>query len=134
MRQLLSGRVRPCRQRKRHFQPLTNIDKSSVVFDALEGTSLRDLLLVLLGDLGGLTSDLSGTSQGSVDLACKSFVSQTVRRRIKQTTSAGRQQGCQAAEMLASAAKAIGVGLLTHGCNVKGSTEATSVSCAQGGF
>ncbi len=52
----------------------TNIDESPVVFDALECTSLGDLLLVLLGDLWGLTSDLSSTGQRSVDLACKNFV------------------------------------------------------------
>ena len=48
----------------------TNVDESPVVFDALESTPLWELLLVLLGHLGGLAAHLTCTSQRSVDLAC----------------------------------------------------------------
>lgn len=48
----------------------TNVDESSVVLDALCSAALGVLLLVGLCDLGGLTTHLTGTSQGSVNLTC----------------------------------------------------------------
>lgn len=49
---------------------LTNVDESAVVLDALHGTARGLLLLLLLGDLGGLAAHLAGTCEGSVYLAC----------------------------------------------------------------
>jgi hypothetical protein len=41
---------------------------TAVVLEALEGATAGLLGLLLLGDLGGLVLDLTGTSEGSVDL------------------------------------------------------------------
>lgn len=41
----------------------TNVHKAAVVLDALHGTAFRLLLLLLLGDLGGLAPHLTGTGK-----------------------------------------------------------------------
>jgi hypothetical protein len=41
----------------------------SLVDDSLLGTANNRLLLLLLGNLGGLRLDLTGTSEGSVNLS-----------------------------------------------------------------
>jgi len=43
-------------------------DVALVVLEALEGATAGLLGLLLLGDLGGLVLDLTGTSEGAVDL------------------------------------------------------------------
>lgn len=52
-------------------QVLTNVHETAVVLDTLHCTACGLLLLLLLGHLGGLATHLTGTSEGSVDLACK---------------------------------------------------------------
>ena len=46
-----------------------NRNGDSAYLETLDGATLGELLLVLLGDLGGLTANLTGTSEGTVDLA-----------------------------------------------------------------
>lgn len=48
----------------------TNIHEAAGVLEALHGAARRQLLLVLLVDLGGLAAHLTGTGEGSVDLSC----------------------------------------------------------------
>ena len=48
----------------------TNVNETTVVLQPLHGASLRELLLVCLGDLRGLATHLTGTSEGSVHLTC----------------------------------------------------------------
>jgi hypothetical protein len=40
---------------------LTNVDEAAVVLEPLQGAAFGSLLLVLLGDLGGLAAHLAGT-------------------------------------------------------------------------
>ena len=40
---------------------LTNVEESAGILDTLHGTARRLLLLLLLGDLGGLSAHLTGT-------------------------------------------------------------------------
>lgn len=47
---------------------LTNVDEAAVVLEALERTSNGLLLLLRLGDLGGLTTNLTGTGERTVNL------------------------------------------------------------------
>jgi len=49
---------------------LTDIDKAAVVLQALLCAALGDLGFFLRGNLGGLTTHLTGTGERAVDLAC----------------------------------------------------------------
>ena len=53
------------------LQRLTNIDEAAVVLITLRGAAGGLLGLLLLGDLGGLAAHLTGTGEGTVDLACE---------------------------------------------------------------
>lgn len=56
---------------RRHSTTRTDVHEATDVLQPLHGAALGQLLLVLLGDLGGLATHLTGTGQGAVHLTCK---------------------------------------------------------------
>ena len=72
-----------------------NRNGDSAYLETLDGATLGELLLVLLGDLGGLTANLTGTSEGTVDLAhlVLRCVMRTPERPIAQKSATGNQGG-----------------------------------------
>ena len=64
-----------------------HVHKSTVVLQPLLGTAGLLLLLLLLGDLGGLAANLARTSERTVDLALRS---EGTGRRQGQTEDRGR--------------------------------------------
>lgn len=61
------------------------LDVATVVFQALESTAARLLLLLLALNLGGVTLDLSGTCERSVNLACSDMKPEFVDEESKRT-------------------------------------------------